>query len=149
MLTIDQIVNERSGFSTSEKINHLIILITALERKLKKHQRLQELANRFKPCNIAVIIQRCMGSGITDVYYECVNEVRLGNQLGEFGTSSNFPQAPGRSKQTGSSRKQIQSGLAEERNTRNNLKDIDEEKEYEGSNEEEEDYTKRVTADDE
>jgi hypothetical protein len=40
VLTIDQIINERSGFSTAEKINHLIILITALERKLKKHQRL-------------------------------------------------------------------------------------------------------------
>ena len=74
-----------------------------------------------------------MGQGITDVYYEYVNEVRLDNQLGESGSSSNVPQIPGRSKQTGSSRKQIQSGLAEERNKRTNLKDIDEEKEYEGS----------------
>ena len=96
-----------------------------------------------------------MGSGISDIYYEYVNEVRLDNQLGESGCQSNFPQIPGQSKQTGSSRKQIQSGLAEERNKRTNLKDIDEEKEYQGSDEEvdddreTEDYKKRVTADDE
>ena len=40
VLIIDQIMSERSDFSTSEKINHLAILITALERKLKKHKRL-------------------------------------------------------------------------------------------------------------
>ncbi len=56
VLTIDQIMSERSGFSSAEKVDHLLILITALERKLKKHKRLEELANRYKPCNIGVIV---------------------------------------------------------------------------------------------
>ncbi len=41
VLTIDQIMSDRSNFSTGEKVHHLNILITALTRKLKKLEKLQ------------------------------------------------------------------------------------------------------------
>ena len=70
-------MSERSKLSTGEKIHHLKILITALERKLKKIERLQQLANFYKPINIGIIVQKCFGQGISDVYYEYVESVYL------------------------------------------------------------------------
>lgn len=64
VLTIDQIMNERSNFSSAEKVHHLSILIVALERKKKKLLRLQELTNLYKPCNLGVVVQKVMADGI-------------------------------------------------------------------------------------
>jgi len=77
VLTIEQITSDRSNFSTAERVHHLEILITALERKLKKIQRLHELANLYKPCNIGIVVQKCLGAGLADVYYEYVSSVAI------------------------------------------------------------------------
>ena len=70
-------MSDRSDLSIPEKINHLFILITALGRKLTKLERLQLLANLYKPCNLRVIVQKQMGQGITDISYAYVDTVQI------------------------------------------------------------------------
>lgn len=103
VLTIDQIMNDRSNFSTSEKVHHLSILITALTRKLSKLERLQQLANRYKPCNVGIIVRQCIGQSLNDIQYEYVESVIIGSGNG---TSDMLPknQLKGKSKSAGTSR---------------------------------------------
>lgn len=86
VLTIEQIMNEKSNFSAAERAHHLTILIAALERKLTKLERLQELANLYKPCNLAVVVQRVLGAdGIADEQYEYVETRTLEEDTLTFG----------------------------------------------------------------
>ena len=63
-------MSQKNNFSASEKINYLQTLGVALSRKLKKIERLKQIANFYKPCNIGVIVQRCfLGAGIGEEGY--------------------------------------------------------------------------------
>ena len=77
VLTYEQIMSGKNNFSTAEKIHHLKILRVALERKLKKIVKLRELATVFKPCNIGVIVKKCLGAGIGEELYEWDDEVEV------------------------------------------------------------------------
>lgn len=73
VLTIDQIISEKNNFSSGEQCHHLTILISALEKKLAKLERLQELSNIYKPCNLGVVVRRVLGAdGLADEQYEYV-----------------------------------------------------------------------------
>ena len=58
-------------------MHHLLILKTALERKLKKIVKLQEVTNMIKPCNLGIIVVKRVGESIADVYYEYESTVEL------------------------------------------------------------------------
>ena len=114
VLTIDQIVNEKSGFSSAERVHHLQILVTALSRKLKKLEKLQKLANFYKPCNVGIIVHKISGKGgISDICYEYVDSVYVSQtsnstnaeSLQDFEAGSLKPQP--KPKGSGSSRKQV------------------------------------------
>lgn len=78
VLTIDQIVSHKSGFSSAEKAHHLGILIGALKRKLVKIRKMQEAANYYRPTNLGVVVQRCFLNVLTsDLLYEYVDTVEL------------------------------------------------------------------------
>lgn len=61
VLTIDQIVNEKSGFSSAERVHHLQILVTALSRKLKKLEKLQSLLTFTSPVMLGSLSIRSRG----------------------------------------------------------------------------------------
>ena len=53
------------------------ILQNALERKLKKITKLKELANYYKPCNLVFTVQKVMGAGIGEEYYDLVDVAKV------------------------------------------------------------------------
>jgi hypothetical protein len=46
----------RSNFSSAEKVHHLQILVTALDRKQRKLENMQRLANLYKPLNLGIVV---------------------------------------------------------------------------------------------
>jgi hypothetical protein len=71
----------RSNFSSAEKVHHLQILVTALDRKQRKLENMQRLANMYKPLNLGIVVQKRMGfGGMTDVFYEYVDTVTLASE---------------------------------------------------------------------
>ncbi len=70
----------RSNFSSAEKIHHLQILCTALERKQKKLENMQMITNLYKPLNIGIIVEKRMGSVLNEFFYEYVDTVRLASE---------------------------------------------------------------------
>lgn len=72
VLTIEQIFKRKSNFSVGEKLHFLSILQNALEKKLKTLEMLRERKKYFKKCNIGIVVERKLGKGIHDQYYEIV-----------------------------------------------------------------------------
>lgn len=56
VLNIEQIMGGRSNFSSAEKVHHLQILVTALDRKQRKLENMQRLANLYKPLNLGIVV---------------------------------------------------------------------------------------------
>ncbi|CDW87157.1 glycoside hydrolase family 16 [Stylonychia lemnae] len=80
VLTLEQILAAKSNFSTAEKIHYLQILQTALERKLKKIMKLQEMASTYRLSQIAIILKKVRSpSGLQYDYEDTieVNNIRI------------------------------------------------------------------------
>lgn len=72
VLTIEQIMKRKSNFSTSEKIHYMLILKKALEKKLQTLQKLRYQKQLFKRTNIGIVVEKKIGNGLLDTFYEFV-----------------------------------------------------------------------------
>ena len=70
-------MKRKSNFSVSEKIHYLSILKNALEKKLKTLEFLREKKRVFRKCNIGIVVERKMGLGLQDQYYELIELVKV------------------------------------------------------------------------
>jgi len=80
VLALRQILSENNNFSCIEKIHHLNILSEALERKLTKLVYLRERNNAqkvFKRCHLGVVVEKTLGSSLSDTVYQFVEVVKL------------------------------------------------------------------------
>ena len=70
-------MKRKSNFSTSEKIHYLSILKKALEKKIKTLEKLRERKSIFKKINIGIIVEKKVGLGIHDEFYEFIEYQQL------------------------------------------------------------------------
>jgi hypothetical protein len=81
VLTPNQILAPKSGFSVIEKIHYLTILETALEKKLRKLKMLKEKTELYRKCNIAIILNKIpadpIASSIKEFTYSYHDEIQI------------------------------------------------------------------------